>query len=78
MSVDFPRRGASAALASALRSVIDLIPVATLLADTVGQVAAVNDAWCELTGLNEQESVGQGWMAMLDIADRDQIGRAHV
>ena len=70
MSVDLPHRRPSDALPSGLASVIDLLPVATLVADERGRVVAVNRAWHELTGRTGPESAGERWLAVLDAADR--------
>ena len=70
MSVGLPHRRASGALPSGLASVIDWLPVATLVADEGGRVGAVNQAWRELTGLTGPESAGERWLAVLDAADR--------
>jgi diguanylate cyclase (GGDEF)-like protein len=69
VSVDLPHRRVPGPLPSGLASVIDWLPVATLVADERGRVAAVNRAWRELTGRTGPESAGDRWLAVLDRAD---------
>ena len=70
MTVDLPARRESDALPSGLAEVIEWLPVATLVVDKRGRVAAVNQAWHQLTGRTGPESAGERWLAVLDPADR--------
>ncbi|HWJ83729.1 MAG TPA: PAS domain-containing protein [Nocardioides sp.] len=49
---------------------LDAVPVALLVSRRDGSVLAVNRAWCELTLLPEEESLGLGWLSVVDRADR--------
>lgn len=52
---------------------IDLLPVATVIADRHGRAVAVNQAWKELTSRSDQDSMGRGWLEPLAGEDRRQL-----
>jgi PAS domain S-box-containing protein len=49
------------------------MPVATVIVSGDGRAIAVNPAWCELTGLSDQESRGDGWGRVLRLEDRHRL-----
>lgn len=59
---------------------IDLSPVGLLIGDGDGRVTAANRAWSEMSGLTGPESMGDGFLTVLDPAERaalrDEIRRA--
>jgi PAS domain S-box-containing protein len=52
-----------------------LSPVAIVQSDTAGRVVFVNERWCALTGLSENQAVGSNWLDLLHPADRTRIER---
>lgn len=54
---------------------IDFMPLATLVADGSGAVMAVNRAWLKLSGLDEDESRGEGWLSRFAPAARPRVMR---
>jgi PAS domain-containing protein len=69
VTASVPRRVDLADLLSALQ----LMPVATVILSCDGWAVGVNQAWCELTGLGDEESRGEGWSKILRIHDRHQL-----
>jgi PAS domain S-box-containing protein len=59
--------------APAERHGIDLAPVGMLVARADGHVIAANQAWTELSGLSGPDSMGDGFLAVLDPAERAQL-----
>jgi PAS domain S-box-containing protein len=59
--------------APAERHGIDLAPVGMLVARGDGHVIAANQAWTELSGLSGPDSMGDGFLAALDPAERAQL-----
>lgn len=49
-----------------------MVPFAMLIADGTGEALAVNQRWLDMTGLGRHESLGAGW---LDVVDREVRGR---
>jgi PAS domain S-box-containing protein len=52
-----------------------LAPVAIVQSDAAGRAVFVNERWCALTGLPENEAVGSNWLDLLRPADRTRIER---
>jgi len=48
-------------------------PIALLSVDEQGHVVEANDRWCEQTGLNADESLGEGWMAAVAKEDLERV-----
>ena len=61
------------ALTDSCRIHIDLLPVATVIADRHGRAVAVNQAWTELTSRSDRDSMGRGWLELLAGEDRRQL-----
>jgi PAS domain S-box-containing protein len=51
-------------------------PVGIFATDTTGACIFVNAKWCELTGVSDQEALGDGWMRALHPADEDRVRSA--
>ena len=49
------------------------VPVGIFRTDALGQCIYVNDRWCQITGLNPTDALGEGWQHGLHPDDRDQI-----
>ncbi|MFA5907729.1 MAG: PAS domain S-box protein [Vicinamibacterales bacterium] len=49
-------------------------PVGVFRTDVAGECVSVNDRWCEITALSEQEARGTGWSRALHPHDRDRVG----
>lgn len=45
---------------------LEVVPFAMLIADGNGQVLAVNGKWMELSGLGRADSLGPGWLSVLE------------
>ncbi|HET9076157.1 MAG TPA: diguanylate cyclase [Acidimicrobiales bacterium] len=41
---------------------LEMVPFAMLIADASGRVLAVNQRWCRLSSLDEERSLGTGWL----------------
>ena len=57
--------GSSTQSSKLFHVLMNSVPGFVWLADGQGNVDFVNDAWCEYTGLDQHQSYGQSWMAML-------------
>ncbi|WP_421993718.1 PAS domain-containing protein [Roseococcus sp.] len=53
-----------------MRAVLSVAPQVVLTADREGRVDWANEFWCRTTGLTEQESLQDGWLAGLHPDDR--------
>jgi len=51
-------------------------PVGVFRTDRRGHCYAVNQRWCELSGLSEEESLGIGWANAIHPEDRERVFRA--
>jgi PAS domain S-box-containing protein len=51
-------------------------PVGIFATDTTGACIFVNAKWCALTGVSEQEALGDGWMRALHPADAERVRSA--
>jgi PAS domain-containing protein len=49
---------------------LDVVPFPMLVADGIGRVLAVNSLWVEVSGLSCEDSLGLGWLGLLDAEDR--------
>lgn len=54
-------------------TVLDGVPVGIFLTDDNAQCTYVNPAWCDLTGLSPEESLGAGWARAIHPDDRDRV-----
>ena len=61
MAEDIGPETQTAALAA-----LELVPFAMVIADGSAQVRAVNRRWMELTGLTRPNSLGHGWLSVLE------------
>ncbi|WP_135468179.1 PAS domain S-box protein [Crenalkalicoccus roseus] len=52
------------------RALVELSPQVVWLADAEGRITYLNAYWHALTGLSEQESAGEGWVAAIHPEDR--------
>lgn len=52
---------------------LDTLPVGVLVTDDQPKVLAVNQEWHTLTGLNAADSLGDGWLAVIDPVDRPRL-----
>jgi PAS domain S-box-containing protein len=55
------------------RSLARLSPVGMFHTDARGHCLYVNDRWCELSGLNPQEALGDGWARSVHPEDRERV-----
>jgi diguanylate cyclase (GGDEF)-like protein/PAS domain S-box-containing protein len=58
---------------SATTVALDAVPFAALLAEPSGNVIAVNQRWVALSGLDEEGSLGPGWLDAVDPEAGDRI-----
>jgi PAS domain S-box-containing protein len=59
-----------------LSPVAEATPVGIFHADLEGKLRAVNEAWCQITGLGAQESLRQGWQVGAHPQDIDRINES--
>ena len=52
---------------------LEVVPFAMLIADGNGQVLAVNGKWLELSGLGRANSLGPGWLSVLEPDARNRL-----
>jgi PAS domain S-box-containing protein len=64
---------ALAASENRLRQLIDAVPAAFFLTNNQGECVLVNQHWFELTGLDEERSMGLGWLGAIHPDDRLQL-----
>jgi PAS domain S-box-containing protein len=55
------------------RQISELLPVGIYLTDEVGSAIYINQKCQELTGLNEEELKGYGWMSVLHPDDQEKV-----
>ncbi len=55
------------------RAVATHAPVGIFQTDEEGRCLFVNEVWCEITGLNFAEALGQGWQRHLHPLDRQRV-----
>ncbi|MBI5768615.1 MAG: PAS domain S-box protein [Verrucomicrobia bacterium] len=70
------RRRAEAALRESeerFRVLAEVAPVGIFSCDTTGSTTFVNRRWCELSGLDEGQALGNGWMVALHPDDRERV-----
>lgn len=60
-------------LLAAAQNLIQLSPVGIFQTDLQGRCTYVNHRWCEITGLNAGQALGEGWAAALHPDDRARI-----
>ena len=48
-------------------------PVGLFVSGADGRCTFVNERWCELTGLSQDEALGDGWIAALHPDDRERV-----
>ncbi len=58
---------------SKFRVLVSSVPVGIYQTDNHGNCIYVNKKWCELTGLTEEEAMGDGWMNALHPEDRQAL-----
>jgi len=51
----------------------DYAPVGIFQTNAFGACTFVNKKWCQLTGLTEQQALGQGWISALHPEDRQRV-----
>jgi len=56
-----------------LASLLQAMPVGVYEADKVGHYTFVNEKYCELTGLNVNQALGDGWINGLYHEDRERV-----
>lgn len=54
------------------RTLTDRAPVGIFQTNTEGNVTFVNPCWCEITGLDQPQALGDGWKQALHPDDRDR------
>jgi PAS domain S-box-containing protein len=59
-----------------LARLAELLPYPALLAARDGSVVQVNRRWQDLTGLDGEQSAGDGWLTALDAGDRPGVAAA--
>ncbi|HZY81908.1 MAG TPA: PAS domain S-box protein, partial [Cyclobacteriaceae bacterium] len=55
------------------RTLAENAPVGIFQADANGKCVYVNKRWCKVSGLTEEQSLKDGWMAAIAPADREKI-----
>ncbi|MFQ5488379.1 MAG: EAL domain-containing protein, partial [Gammaproteobacteria bacterium] len=55
------------------RQVFDKLPAGLFLADVRGDFIYVNERWCQITGLQVEQSLGRGWMKALEGRDKERV-----
>jgi PAS domain S-box-containing protein len=55
------------------RTLADYAPVGIFQTNALGACIFVNKKWCQLTGLSEQQALGQGWISALHPEDRQRV-----
>ncbi len=55
------------------RTLTSLSPGGIFQTDREGNCTYTNEAWCQMTGLSEEEALGKGWIAALHPEDRANI-----
>lgn len=58
------------------RTLTALSPTGVYMTDAAGHCLYVNERWCEMAGMSEQEALGEGWLDALHPADREQMTKA--
>ncbi len=56
-------------------SLAELAPVGIFRTDAAGGRFYVNERWSEITGLSQEEALGDGWIKALYPEDRERVGR---
>ena len=54
------------------RTLVDLSPQVVWQCDADGSLSYCNSYWCEFTGLDEQQSRGDGWLVAVSANDRQR------
>jgi len=54
------------------RTLVDLSPQVVWQCDADGSLSYCNSYWCEFTGLDEQQSLGDGWLVAVSANDRQR------
>lgn len=58
---------------TAVLAALELVPFAMLVTDGSAQVRAVNRRWMELSGLGRPNSLGEGWLSVLEPVSRARL-----
>ncbi len=58
------------------RLLVTHLPVAVFQTDAEGMATFLNERWCKIAGLKEEEALGPGWMKALHPEDRERVGEA--
>ncbi|MCQ4298316.1 PAS domain S-box protein [Pseudomonas songnenensis] len=53
------------------RTLVDLSPQMVWQCDAQGQLSFCNSYWCEFTGLDQAQSLGEGWLAAIAASERE-------
>ncbi|HKV42829.1 MAG TPA: PAS domain S-box protein, partial [Blastocatellia bacterium] len=53
----------------------EVSPVGVFYASPWGKYLYVNERWCEITGFNARDALGEGWLEALHPEDRDRVTR---
>ena len=56
-----------------LDGLVKILPVGVFHIDTSGDCVAVNDHWCELTGISPKAALGKGWVNAVHPLDRERV-----
>ena len=70
------RTDAAAAVALDLSSIFDAAPVGMVRLSGDGSCFTVNAEWRRMSGLSDQDSLGDGWLAAIHAGDRAELERA--
>ena len=60
------------------RTLTAAAPVGIFRSDAEGNTVYLNEKWLAMTGLTQEEAIGQGWRRALDPADGDEVVRAWI
>ncbi len=54
----------------------EVSPVGIFRRDGLGNCLYVNERWCQIAGLSQEEALGQGWLKALHPDDRERVSQA--
>lgn len=55
-----------------------IAPVGIFLTDAAGQCTYVNECYCQITGMSQDQAIGDGWQQGLHPDDRDRVSAAWI
>lgn len=61
---------------SRYQNLVSIAPVGVYETDAAGEFLYVNERFCEISGLNAEQTLRGGWLNSVDAADRDRVAAA--